>query len=319
VYEGFDINWHLNVGIPSKNYNDEETKANFEEMAVGAWWLSTRDTPLTQDQTAEMKKLLSSESFHPGIPRDEINVVPEVAAQVGGYARSELREEGLHMLVDIGASTLDTAVFLLNKQEGEDRYVFMTAQVERLGSLELHYQRLDKIRDYLGEWVKECKDCLDILNPIPDFPSGYIPEFKRDLAHIDDGFLRDVCKPVRGVVAFTKTQRDPNSEKWVEGLPIFLCGGGSHMEFYSKQMVEQVEKEVSKNFIWKGFRRSTIPKPENLKAEGLRSRDYHRLSVAYGLSFPYDDIGVIVPPREVDDVVRPKTIREYEFISKDQV
>lgn len=318
VYKGCDIAWHLNVGIPIKNYDDIDAKKNFEKMATGAWWLSKQNSPISQIHTGEMKRLLYNQNFNPGIPRDQINVVPEVAAQVAGYARSQLREEGLHMLVDIGASTLDTATFLLNKKEDEDRYIFLTARVEKLGSLELHYHRIDKVGNYVGKWVKECKDCFDVLNPIPNFPLGYMPEFK-NIGDIDEEFLRDVCIPVRGVVSLTKTKKDPNSEKWVEGLPIFLCGGASQLEFYNSRMRKRVEEELHRNFKWAGFRLSSIPKPESLIAEGLRSRDYHRLSVAYGLSFRYDDIGMIVPPSEVDDVIRSKSIREYEFISKDQV
>lgn len=318
MYEGYNINWQMNVGIPSKNYDDKETKTNFEKMAIGAWWLSVQDSPITQVKTADMKRLVCNPDFQPGIPRDEINVVPEVVAQVAGYARSQLREEGLHMLVDIGASTLDTAIFLLNKKEGADRYIFLAARIGRLGSLELHYHRIDKVGDYLVKWIRECKNCFDILNPIPDFPSGYKPEFD-NLSSIDEEFLQEVCTPVRWAVAITKTKKDPNSEKFVEGLPIFLCGGGSQIEFYNPRMLKRVEDQLHKNFKWRGFKASTIPKPENLKAEGLRSRDYHRLSVAYGLSFRYDDIGMIVPSSEVDDVERPKLNREYEFISKDQV
>jgi len=44
------------------------------------------------------------------------------------------------------------------------------------------------------------------------------------------------------------------------------------MEFYSLRMIKQVEKEVLKNFLWEGFRFPSIPKPPNLKAEGLRPR-----------------------------------------------
>ena len=91
------------------------------------------------------------------------------------------------------------------------------------------------------------------------------------------------------------------------------------MEFYNSKMVKRVEEDLKKNFKWNGFRQSTIPKPENLKAEGLHPRDYHRLLVAYGLSFPYDDIGIIVPPSELGDIPMPKRPRKYEFISKDQV
>jgi hypothetical protein len=318
VYEGADVYWHLNIGIPSKNYDDKLTKENFRKMALGAWWLSTKNRPITLDEAIKIGRLVHDEKFDPGIHPDYINVVPEVAAQVAGYARSPLREEGLHMLVDIGAVTMDAATFVLSKKFGEDQYAFLVAKVEKFGALELHYHRLDGIKDYLNNWVTECKECFDIFKPVPESCREFLPEFD-GLTNIDEEFLREACNPLRRVVAHTKTSRDPNSPKWKEGLPIFLCGGGSQMQFYSSRMIKQVEKELLKNFKWEGFRLSSIPKPTNLIAEGLHPRDYHRLSVAYGLSFLYEDIGMIVPPSEVDDVKKTGRIREYEFISKDQV
>ena len=84
-------------------------------------------------------------------------------------------------------------------------------------------------------------------------------------------------------------------------------------------MIGQVEKELNKALKWSGFTRKDIPKPETLLAEGLYARDYHRLSVAYGLSFSFDDIGKIVPPSEIGDIPLVKTNRKYDFIAKEMV
>lgn len=75
-------------------------------------------------------------------PHPAIEVVPEVAAQAVGYARSTLRDPGLHLLVDVGATTLDICGFILHQAEGRDRYELLTTTVERLGALELHRERL---------------------------------------------------------------------------------------------------------------------------------------------------------------------------------
>ena len=47
----------------------------------------------------------------------DFDVLPEVAAATAGYALSTLRQEGVHLMVDVGASTVDVCGFLLYGQE----------------------------------------------------------------------------------------------------------------------------------------------------------------------------------------------------------
>ena len=71
---------------------------------------------------------------------EQVDVVPEIAAEVVGYARSKHRREGLHVMVDVGASTIDICGFVLHAADGEDgdQYHLLTALVKRLGLHELH-------------------------------------------------------------------------------------------------------------------------------------------------------------------------------------
>ena len=74
---------------------------------------------------------------------EQVAVVPEIAAAVVGYARSKHRREGLHVMVDVGASTIDICGFVLHPAGGEDgdQYHLLTALVKRLGLHELHLRR----------------------------------------------------------------------------------------------------------------------------------------------------------------------------------
>jgi hypothetical protein len=61
-----------------------------------------------------------------------------------------------------------------------------------------------------------------------------------------------------------------------------------------------------------------LPKPDNIDAPKLGSAEYHRLAVAYGLSFSAMDLGKIVPPEAVTDIL-PKTTEvdiEQYYIEK---
>ena len=62
-----------------------------------------------------------------------------------------------------------------------------------------------------------------------------------------------------------------------------------------------------------------LPKPDGLEAKGLRSNEFHRLAVAFGLSF--DDIGDFVKPDKIPDISRTHEKRTYRdnYVDKDQV
>ena len=55
----------------------------------------------------------------------------------------------------------------------------------------------------------------------------------------------------------------------------------------------------------------SLPKPEELEAT-VDEANYHRLAVAWGLSYPEYEIGSITRPSKIDDVPRPKEIEEPE-------
>ena len=84
--------------------------------------------------------------------------------------------------------------------------------------------------------------------------------------------------------------------QWLYGrLQFILCGGGSLHSVYGK---------IRKN---PQFEVIELEKPDKLQAGDLSSEDYHRLSVAYGLSFPDPgdfirtrDIAPMPPPDRVD-------------------
>ena len=162
------IRWSVNLGIPSAGYDDEQMRAEYEMLAKAAWLASLDDRPLKMEGIQESLQRARAVRECAGIP---IEVVPEVAAQVVGYAKSRLREEGLHVLVDLGASTLDICSFVLHRQGGDDVYSLLTATVRRLGLLELHRRRMDATRktppfDSTPE---------DIVAALPSWASDQIP------------------------------------------------------------------------------------------------------------------------------------------------
>jgi hypothetical protein len=301
--------WALNLGIPSAGYDDELIRRRFLRVARAAWWLSEGSEPLTWDSVREA---LRREPFNPGIA---IEVVPEVAAQAVGYARSTLRDPGLHLLVDVGASTFDVCGFVLHEREGQDRYELLTATVDRLGVLELHRRRLGVLQCISGNDPM----AYDPLMPMKQTLDDYHPGCSCNPPDVDAKFCDEATGAVMRHLIDLKRRRDPCSRRWETGLPVFLCGGGSSMYLF-RRLVNEADARLRSATTAQGLLLRTLPKPEHLVNDDVGEALFHRLSVAYGLSFDALDIGRISPPGKIPDIPPPqRRLWEADFISKDQV
>ena len=100
TYGRIRLRWAMNLGIPSAGYDDEGIRSRFLEVARAAWLSSLR--PEVNSTTIEAA-IAASKTYASG--EAPIAVVPEVAAEMVGYARSRYRRPGLHAVIDIGAST----------------------------------------------------------------------------------------------------------------------------------------------------------------------------------------------------------------------
>lgn len=314
-YRGYDLIWEFNLGIPAATHDDEDVRTLFRELAQVGWGISRQDGMKVLDARNAYDALAEGD-FEPGIHEDLVSVIPEVAAQVAGYARSSLRRPGLHVLVDVGASTLDLAGFMLTEQEGEDRYGILAAGVYSLGAFELERERLPGLKalgrdiinpDVHEEWADDmAQRCQDPMRKVPPI-RGYFPESVRDdigwsdIEDIDSAFRQDCYTTIRALIADLRNDRAPRGRRWEEGLPIFLAGGGRDIEVYLDAL-EDVDHWRRDYLTAAPFDIRGLPSLEDLTAPNLDSAHEHRFSVAYGLSYPAGDIGEIKPPHEIPDL-----------------
>lgn len=316
AYKRFDIRWSLNLGIPSAGYDDLEIRRNFLRAARAAWWLSMNESEITSSGTEAALASEASPSFDPGI---SIEVIPEVVAQALGYARSHLRERGLHVMVDVGATTLDVCGFVLHEREGQDRYELLTTTVDRLGTSELHTRRLAALRCGVTDG-NGAGQIGDALLPLPLWPKGYHGNCACNPPDVDQTVQEQTTRVVMKHLLDLRRRRDPNSPRWQTGLPLFLCGGGSGIAVFDRA-VSEADWRLRSTTRTAGLRQRRLPRPEDLVNDDIPDELFHRLSVAYGLSYVPWDIGKTSPPHEIDDIVRPEGPRDIGggFVSKDQV
>ena len=326
IYGDFKLRWHANLGLPSIEYDSSHLSELYDRILHAAWMLSLQDEGIRNTNPSNaFDGLLGSRWNKDTLDDVHLRVIPEVAAAVSGYARSPLRDPGmpgLHLLVDIGAGTLDVCGFILHQKEGDDCYSLLKADVQLLGVIKLHENRLSMLNEGMGETWDLYDTDFSIPSDIKNYlPSHSTPEAQEKLRKADENFSERCQQSIKKTIHDIRMKRDPNSPCWQNSLPVFICGGGLNVPFYQEMVLKKISTWLRG---WlrneEGLKTYTLPKPENLELEF--SDDYHRLAVAHGLSIPADDIGTIDPTQSSEDI-NPENFQtsdyESKFISKDMV
>lgn len=135
---GSDRFLSINIGIPVAAQDDRLGFANFRRIISAASELIPHASRLT---LGKVRETLNSTSDQ--LPAGW-QVIPELTAAIAGYAASTAARDGSHMLVDVGASTLDLVAFNL---VGRDSIAVISAAVELLGSASLDIARSHSVAD----------------------------------------------------------------------------------------------------------------------------------------------------------------------------
>ena len=320
VYKRFRLRWALNLGIPSAGYDDGRVREAFCAVARAAWRLSLRpDRPTLSEAVGAF-----TDAERGMDSLEQVAVVPEIAAEVVGYARSKHRREGLHVMVDVGASTIDICGFVLHPADGEDgdQYHLLTALVKRLGLHELHLRRTCAV-EAAGERL--CPVVAAAPSPfgaIPDAGRSYVDDPARrlrgQLDRIDEEYTEECTNAIMTVLMDLRRRRDPHSTNWESGLPVFVGGGGGRFKLVTDMLSRSHERLVSA-VETRGIKRMGLPALHTLSNSDIPEEMAGRLDGAYGLSFDSLDIGEIHPPHKIADVPPMPERPRRETVGKEQV
>jgi hypothetical protein len=215
-------------------------------------------------------------------------------------------------MVDVGAGTIDISVFNVHEENKEPRYPIFAKALMPLGTHYLMKHRAEK-------WAGDAFNHWNVQDRTPsrdEFASlGGIPI--EQVKSIDESFSSKFGKALSDLLKYSKECRYPKSPCWSEGIPTFLCGGGGKVDVYFEKL-QGIEENRNHS---RQIRLKKLPKPKRLEAPSITDDDYHRLMVAYGLSFNASDLGDIIKDSEVeDDRLLKMGIDLYDkFIDKDMV
>ena len=330
-YSEITINWELNIGIPAKTWDDTKLSGEMKKAALAGWNISLKlQKSISIEDIGEAykkaRKQLKNDDYdekkgqlHP----DLVKSVPELVAEVMGFAQSQLRRDGMYLLTDVGATTLDISTFILHEDQDEENiFTILSSDVRPMGAYNLHKNRIVNSLSIYKEKLGSIDQSYDGISALPDF-SSYQPGIDDNdyemLVKTDECYLNDCSVVLRQVVGDTKRNRNPHSPAWDLGVPAFICGGGAQVDLY-KQLIPYLGEKLRTAGI-NGFDVKNLPKPENLENEDILPQDYHRIAVSYGLSFSVDNIGTIIPERDVEDMEynAPEVDISERYIDKDMV
>ncbi len=285
--------WEVNIGCPTTAWGSRNVVSLYRHVGLSAWRLSQSLSEITMlaARDALNNTAVGSESE---IGLDGLYPIPEFVAQIASYARSPQRHDGLHLLVDCGAGTLDVVTFNVHRQPHEDfdRYPIFSSAVEPLGTHFLMGARLAAMQ------MEQSWDDGARVPSAEEFGQR-LGVASSSIEEVDRDFLTRAKGVIKNVLLHTRQRRSPLAGAWENGLPYFLTGGGSFCKVY-RDAVDQVCAELRVP-----GRHTPFPQFQAIRGNSLGEGDLHRMSVAFGLTYDKEVIGRIVPAEEIEDLIIP--------------
>ncbi len=318
-YKGRKILWRINVGLPASRFDHPHMPIFYRRTIRCAWYLSTISEQVSGTWASEVWNMdrLPDDGTNSLLTPDSIAAFPEVVAAVQGYAKSPERKEGIHLLVDVGASTLDVTCFRLHSHDHEDVYPIFFATVQRLGGFELFHHRADVVRNLITTAIDHYTQEMDGVTEPKNLLKLKFGLDEEEQLDEDRDFGNEVGTAIWRVIAETKSKKVPMAQEWVTSLPTFLCGGASRIDIYSQAL-----KRIDENRNWQGsLDVKELTLPQSVRAPGISPALRQRLMVAYGLSFNQFDFGDLIPPSGIPEPEDDEHRKQYtdSFVTKDMV
>jgi len=268
------IRWRLHVGLPTSSWDVNATAATFRAVADAARTLACMPGQVTR------RGAIQSLSMTDQADRPAVDVFPEFACQLYSYLLSPERGDDMHVLVDIGAGTLDVAYFNVFRANDEDQLPIWSSEVERLGA---HYL-IAALSGATGSpaWT-------DRESALSDEAVAQ----KLGCAVVDVGQRRCLYLNCVATVFHKATcaamEAYPRSPAIMGGqrVRLFLCGGGSRIPAIQERF-ERIAREAP-GVTRINYQISPLVKPSNMIS--VVDTEFDRLSVAYGLSQNAANIG----------------------------
>jgi len=312
------IDWELNLGIPSPWADGGQLAQKFLRIAKAAWEIS-REPGISRGVIESALDAASETATH-------VEVMPEVQVGAREYVASHARQGGLHLFLDVGASTADLAMCRLfrnsdikaTSDDDEERWSMLHVDVQPLGIQKWKSRLLAAVSCVDSKYGARLREEHDLTDPMAeDIAIDWErSEIGNAVDGVEDRFRALFRQMAGGAIQETVTRRDPLASEIAAGgsLPLLLMGGGARSPSY-RRMVVDLEKNL-KQLGFGGFAKREAPVP---KLRGVSEGHGHRLTVALGLSRRAADAGIFRGPEEIQDIPPRREQARSDLVDKSMV
>lgn len=306
VYANQPIEWYVSAGIPTKDAEDNKI-TSFTNLITEAFnLLNTGQTP-------------------------HIKIHPEIYAAMQFYVnRDDVQSDGFYGAIDIGAGTVDMAMFTIvsDKNTGQNAYNTLKADVRYLGANMYKDELLKVIKGYDYQKAETLDKQFLRQNKIPEDKTKYCGDLtnKKEiilkLQESENNFKNKFERQLRHLIVGVHDNKNPNAAVWKVPnslkLPFFVSGGGSNLSFY-KKVIKEVSESLS--YCWLYFNGIEIIDIDDTKVVSTCNTKIDKLytTIAIGLSSFNIFGGVYVSQSKIQPVAKftkPKSNQPI-FVSKD--
>lgn len=297
------LEWSANVGVPVQ-YCDSPAKGCFERV-LRLGWLLTEQPNLDSLTFAELEKIAKP-------LRSRINddipcfAVPEVAAGTYFYATSQEAREGNYLYADIGSGTTELCSFYYRREEGLPQISAIKAYTPPIGidaiangvasECGLEFSEIQyKLNGNSMSLLAEINELINTFGTTPQqgelIASWYISQeaIERNKNKYSD-YKRMLLELIlwKQAIHIIIAKRPPRTK-------IFLGGGGRNSKFY-RDAIESTYitfKQYTNPERYSPIELENIniqESPEHFTMNGIKSEHSHRFAIAFGLSFPNEEM-----------------------------
>lgn len=302
-YRNYDLDIAFNICMPIDHLENNNVKPVFEK--IFAWAEAIESAWPEDDNNADLLELSAgtenSVSF--GHPEARVFAIPEAVAEIASYRFSLEKTPGLHAVIDFGAGTTDVSIFNLRDELHEFIDYWYSARNIPWGMIKIGQVIAKMMVSYLKMGnVLSGNTLIKIITSLENTAALSI-----------DGSLKSAMRhQVKAKFLELWGSRDYKERAWGsayghlanqlawERVKVFIGGGGSTAPF--------VKEVFSVPWCYptvKGpYSVNPLPKPANYDSVNGQA-PFHRMAVAYGLSFPKPLLDGFVLPGDCPDQTPP--------------
>ncbi|WP_299018073.1 hypothetical protein [uncultured Photobacterium sp.] len=330
IYSQSEIDWEVNIGVPADSMNNQELLTVFKIAGVAGLNLGFSSSDITNQKLKYYIELVENglinhdDSVFNELESDMINVVPELTAQIQGFLKSRKwdKRKNNMMLIDVGGSTVDACYFVITGTDYEPQHNIYTAAVWKNGALILHDGRISWLKRKISENGISAPEIISYLDEIyshkisqqalPESIEEYVNTIKINSNNFDIKFKNDIGYSISHDIFLPGVNKYAHPHE--KSTKVFICGGAGDMSIYN-DFVRCFNDNISYSS------RMTLTElfiPNNLLADGLVKSNFHRLSLAFGLSHDAEELLHIKLPKDIpkEPVTQPHNHTD-NYISKD--